>query len=117
VPSDTRDYVFIVNVTNSSAADQRLQEPTLRVTYRTRANFLGAVDLQSTDTLLIPAGHSIRATLRFTTSNVIPRHCRVDAYTLLFMDAGGARLVVDASLPHVMQADTDGTGPSTWGWD
>jgi len=117
VPSDTRDYVFIVNVTNSSAADQRLQEPTLRVTYRTRANFLGAVDLQSADTLLIPAGHSIRATLRFTTSNVIPRHCRVDAYTLLFMDAGGARLVVDASLPHVLHADTDGTGPSTWGWD
>jgi len=24
---------------------------------------------------------------------------------------------VDASLPSVLQADTDGTGPTTWGWD
>jgi hypothetical protein len=32
-------------------------------------------------------------------------------------DDQGERVIVDATLPAVLQADTDGTGSSTWGWD
>jgi hypothetical protein len=117
VASDTRDYAFVVNVSNRSNSERRLPDPTLRVTYRTRANFLGAVDLTASQSIVVPAGTAAKATLQFKTSNVIPRHCRIDAYTLLFTDESGARLTVDASLPSVLQADTDGTGPATWGWD
>jgi hypothetical protein len=117
VSTDTRDYVFVVTIRNPSAAERRFIEPTLRVTYRTRANFLGAVDLTSRETITVPAGDHATVTLRFGSSNVIPRHCRIDAYTLFFTDEGGGRTTVDASLPSVLQADTDGTGPPTWGWD
>ncbi|HTM04228.1 MAG TPA: hypothetical protein VL173_12030 [Vicinamibacterales bacterium] len=117
VAADTRDYSFTVAIANRSGADRRLVRIELRVTFRTRANFLGAVDLTSEQNITVGAGKSIEATLRFTTSNVIPRHCRVDAYTLLLTDDRGERLVADASLPAVLQADTDGVGPATWGWD
>ena len=56
-------------------------------------------------------------TVPFSTSNVVPRHCRIEGYTLLFTDGNGPRVTVDASLPSVLQADTDGTGAATWGWD
>ena len=117
IAADSRDYVFVVTLTNPKNLDRRFTEPTLRVTYRTRANFLGAVDLPSSEPVILPGGQTTRVTLRFMTSNVIPRHSRIDAYTLLFVDDRGERLTVDASLPAVLQADTDGTGPSTWGWD
>ena len=117
IASDTRDYAFIVNLTNRSNVERRFPEPALRVTYRTRANFLGAVDLTSREPVAVAAGETTKATLRFTTSNVIPRHCRIDAYTLLFIDERGERVTVDASLPSVLQTDTDGAGPTTWGWD
>jgi hypothetical protein len=117
IASDTRDYVFVVNLTNRSNVERRFPEPALRVTYRTRANFLGAVDLISSEPIAIAAGGRTKVTLRFTTSNVIPRHCRIDAYTLLFIDERHERVTVDASLPSVLKADTDGTGPTTWGWD
>ena len=115
--SDTRDYVFVVSATNSSTAERRFNVATLRVTYRTRANFLGAVDLPSRETMIVPAGETIRASLRFTTRDVIPRHCRIDAYTLLLVDEKGERLILDASIASVLQADTDGGAPATWGWD
>jgi hypothetical protein len=115
--TDTRDYAFEIAVSNPSTSEWRSNTPTLRVTYRTRANFLGAVDLTAGEPVTVPAGQSTKTTLRFSTSNVIPRHCRIDGYTLLFADSTGARTIVDASLPHVLQADSDGTGPSTWGWD
>jgi hypothetical protein len=115
--TDTRDYAFEIAVSNPSTSEWRSNTPTLRVTYRTRANFLGAVDLTAGEPVTVPAGQSTKTTLRFSTSNVIPRHCRIDGYTLLFADTSGARTIVDASLPNVLQADSDGTGPSTWGWD
>lgn len=117
IAADSRDYVFVVTFTNPKDIERRFSEPTLRVTYRTRANFLGAVDLSSSEPLVAPGGQTTRATLRFATNNVIPRHCRIDAYTLLLVDERGERVTLDASLPAVLQADTDGTGPSTWGWD
>jgi len=117
IAADSRDYVFVVELTNAKSLDRRFPAPTLRVTYRTRANFLGAVDLPSSEPVTAPGGQTTRATLRFTTSNVIPRHCRIDGYALLLLDERGERLTVDASLPAVLQADTDGTGPATWGWD
>ena len=115
--ADSRDYAFVVSVANTTETDRNLGSPTLRVTYRTRANFIGAVDVSSQDAVSVAAGATATPTLRFTTSNVIPRHCRIDTYTLLFIDDRGARLCVDASLPAVLQADSDGTGPATWGWD
>ena len=117
VATDSREYVFVVTLTTPKPLGRLFPAPTLRVTYRTRANFLGAVDLPSSEPVIAPGGQTTKATLRFTTSNVIPRHCRIDAYTLLFVDERGERLTVDASLPAVLQADSDGTGPSTWGWD
>ena len=117
VAADTRDYSFTIALANRSGADRRLERIELRVTFRTRANFLGAVDLESDAPISVPAGTSIETTLRFTTSNVIPRHCRVDAYTLRLTDDRGERIVADASLPAVLQADSDGAGPATWGWD
>ena len=115
--NDTRDYSFVVAVANDSATVRQFAPPTLRVTYRTRANFLGAVDITAPEPLSVPAGQTATATLRFSTSNVIPRHCRVDAHTLLFVDDKGERLSLDASLPAVVQADTDGEGPRSWGYD
>jgi hypothetical protein len=117
IATDTRDYAFVVKFANRSGSECRLHGVTLRVTYRTRANFLGAVDLSSDAATSVAPGQTASATLRFTTSNVIPRHCRIDSYTLLFVDDNGERLRLDASLPDVLQADTDGTGPATWGWD
>jgi hypothetical protein len=117
VGDDSRDYAFSVVLTNRTAVERQVGRSELRVAYRTRANFLGAVDLVSEERISVPPGTSTDAILRFTTSNVIPRHCRVDAYTLLLTDDRGQRLAVDASLPAVLQADTDGAGPSTWGWD
>jgi len=115
--SDTRDYAFVIDARNSSNSERRLTAAALRVTYRTRANFLGAVDLPSDQSIVVSPGQASNATLRFTTSNVIPRHCRVDACTLLFMDGSGARVTVDASVPSVLAADADGAGPASWGWD
>jgi hypothetical protein len=115
--SDAREYAFIVGIANRSQSERRLNGIALRVTYRTRANFVGAVDLPSEQAIVVPPGQASTVTLRFTTSNVIPRHSRIDAYTLLLRDDNGARMVVDASLPSVLEADTDGAGPVTWGWD
>jgi hypothetical protein len=117
VATDARDYAFVVALSNQSGLERRFTPPFLRVTYRTRANFLGAVDLASSDAIAVPAAQTTNATIRFTTSNTIPRHCRIDAYTLIFTDDKGGRITVDASLPAVIQADTDGTGPRTWGFD
>ena len=117
IAADTRDYAFVVALANHSTVDRRFEPPALRVTYRTRANFLGAVDLGSAEPVAVPAGQSVNMTLRFTTSNVIPRHCRVDAYTLLLVDTNGQRVVLDASLTDVLRGDTDGAGPASWGRD
>jgi hypothetical protein len=114
---DSREYVFHVAIINRTGADRQVTRVELRVTYRTRANFLGAVDLVSSERLDAPAGTTVDAQARFITSNVIPRHCRVDAYTLFLFDDQGGRTVIDASLPDVLQADTDGEAPKTWGWD
>jgi hypothetical protein len=117
VGDDIREYAFNITLTNRTGAERQVARSELRVTYRTRANFIGAVDLLSEERVTVPPGKSIDATLRFTSSNVIPRHCRVDAYTLFLTDDGGSRLVADASLREVLQADTDGAGPPAWGWD
>jgi hypothetical protein len=114
---DTREYLFVVSATNPSAAERRFKAATLRVTYRTRANFVGAVDLPSSEPMIVPARETIRTSLRFTACNVIPRHCRIDAYTLLLVDEKGERITLDASLDSVLQTDTDGSGRATWGWD
>jgi hypothetical protein len=117
IGTDTRDYVFVIGASNSLPTEWRCDAPTLRVTYRTRANFLGAVDIAAGEPLAVPAGATTTTTLRFTTANVVPRHCRIDAYTLLLVDAGGGRVVVDASLTDVLRDDTDGAGPASWGHD
>jgi hypothetical protein len=125
---DTRDYALRVLLRNEG-------QPTtvgaivLRVTYRTRANFLGAVDLKPSleidsggdARLTLPAaiatGATVSGWLFFRTSNVIPRHCRVNDYALMILPEADRRLIVDASLPSLLAADTDGPGPATWGWD
>jgi hypothetical protein len=104
----------------------------LRVTYRTRANFLGAVDLEPrTDIqrwredarnvfrspLTVDVGQRAQCWLLFHTENVIPRHCRVQDYAVVAMTVDGRRFIADASLPTLFAADTDGRGPATWGWD
>ena len=131
VADDTRDYAILVELFNDTAAAVTITTITLRVTYRTRANFLGAVDLEvgpvarrtggSRPLLALPArmesGERVRGWLLFTTVNVIPRHCRVQDYALLARDGQGVRILADASLPALLAADTDGQGPATWGWD
>jgi uncharacterized cupredoxin-like copper-binding protein len=117
VGEDTREYSFSVVLTNHTRDERQVTGTQLRVTYRTRANFLGAVDLDAGEQIIVPPGQTVDVTLKFTTSNVIPRHCRIDAYTLLLAAEGGERIVVDASQPDVLRADTDGIGPKNWGWD
>jgi hypothetical protein len=130
VADDTRDYVLLAELTNDADAAITISGCQLRVTYRTRANFLGAVDLDlrpgsnlpgSGTALVLPMMMAPRSTamrsVSFTTSNVIPRHCRVQDYALIVSGEGGERVVADASLPALLVADTDGQGPSTWGWD
>ena len=131
VADDTRDYAILVELFNDTAAAVTITTITLRVTYRTRANFLGAVDLEaepdavvaggSRPLLALPAhvksGETISGWILFSTVNVIPRHCRVQDYALVVRDAHGTRILVDASLPALLAADTDGQGSATWGWD
>jgi hypothetical protein len=126
---DTRAYVLHLDLTNDSDAAFTISSCRLRVTYRTRANFLGAVDLESQPPvrpgsgpslelpLMMPPRSTLTRSVYFTTSNVIPRHCRVQDYAVIVSAEGGERVVADASLPSLFAADTDGQGPSTWGWD
>ena len=117
---DTRQYAIFVELLNDTARTVAITSIALRVTYRTRANFLGAVDLETGQEAAEPAAD--RPLLRLTAplapgANVIPRHCRVQDYTLVALDATGGRTLADASLPALLAADTDGQGPATWGWD
>jgi hypothetical protein len=124
--ADLRAYTFTLSIANQSAAECVITAAGLRVSYRTRANFLGAVELPLSPgdddralrlPLRIASGDTLTRLARLDTSNVLPRHCRVDAYALLLADASGHRWSVDASLPQVLANDHDGDGPRTWGWD
>lgn len=132
ISDDSRDYALLVSVTNDTDTALTLSRCVLRVTYRTRANFLGAVDLEPrTDgesrkndmrpvfhsTLTVDAGQRSQCWLLFHTQNVIPRHCRVQEYAVVAFTGDGRRLIVDATLPTLLAADSDGQGPATWGWD
>jgi hypothetical protein len=132
IADDSRDYALVVAVTNDSDTPVTLSGCVLRVTYRTRANFLGAVDLEPrTDvelrkddprpvvrsTFSVAVHQRLECWLLFNTRNIIPRHCRVQEYALVAFTGDGRRLIVDASLPTLLAADTDGQGPATWGWD
>ena len=128
---DTREYAILVELVNHTSRTVAVTKVALRVTYRTRANFLGAVDLEpgpevaesanSHPLLPLPAplapGATVTGWILFSTVNVIPRHCRVQDYTLVALDANGGRTLADASLPGLIAADADGQGPATWGWD
>lgn len=131
--TDAREYAFLLAIENATGAETTITDVELRVSYRTRANFCGAADVtmdvdasgrlasagQSPLHIPLRLGPSQAASgwLEFRTANVIPRHCRVDAYQVLVTDASGARAVTDASLAAVLRADTDGRGAATWGWD
>ena len=131
VADDSREYAILVELVNDTAAAVAVTSVALRVTYRTRANFLGAVDLETVADVegtatgrpllnlpaTLDAGAKITAWILLSTVNVIPRHCRVQDYTLVARDATGGRTLADASLPALLAADTDGEGPATWGWD
>jgi len=130
--TDAREYAFLTAIEHASGGETTIVDIELRVSYRTRANFCGAVDVPisvDADTRLTSSQPRLHVPLRlgpgqtasgwieFHTANIIPRHCRVDGYTILVTEASGARLSIDASLSAVLRADTDGRGPATWGWD
>jgi hypothetical protein len=124
--TDLRRYRFAVALRNHSPLERTIAAAGLRVSYRTRANFLGAVDLplsaaEEPTALRMPlrlrAGEMVTGTAQLETSNIIPRHCRVEGYALLLVDDAGHRWQVPASLPQVLENDHDGDGPRTWGWD
>ena len=131
--SDAREYAFLIAVENASGAETTVTEVELRVSYRTRANFCGAVDVPVDIDAQVREGGPVRPHLQvpfrlapgqaasgwveFHTANVIPRHCRIDAYRIAITEASGTQATTDASLPIVLSADTDGRGPATWGWD
>jgi len=139
--TDARDYAFLLAVENGAGAETTVSDVELRVSYRTRANFCGAVDLAVAEDgagspdasatgragsslqprlhvpLRLAAGQALSGWVEFHTANIIPRHCRVDGYTIIVTDAGGIRTTADATLPKVLNADTDGRGPASWGWD
>lgn len=130
VADDRREYALRLMGVNGGGKTETLAAATLRVTYRTRANFLGAVDIppQTSVTpadgralMLLPLdvgpGRALDGWLVFRTTNVIPRHCRVQDHALIVTSADGRRHIVDASLPQVLAGDSDGAGPATWGWD
>jgi hypothetical protein len=131
IAADTRDYAVAVDLANETRAPVTIRTIALRVTYRTRANFLGAVDIdpdqesrkfEGTGPLLklpveLGVGGGATGFLFFRTANVIPRHCRVQDYAFVAHTADGRRFVIDASLTALLVHDTDGQGPATWGWD
>jgi hypothetical protein len=127
IADDTREYLLRLSLENAGDSAVAVSSAVLRVTYRTRANFLGAVDLSPLSDqqgqppfelpARLPTGATVSGWLFFRTVNVIPRHCRAQDYALVVTTADGDRLVADASLPSLLAADTDGQGPSTWGWD
>ncbi len=124
--SDLRRYRFTIRLGNHAATTRTIVAAGLRIVYRTRANFFGAVDLPLTVAeepsalrapLPLVSGEVLTRTVHVDTSNVVPRHCRVEGYALLLLDDGGVRRAVDASLAQVLRDDHDGEGPRTWGWD
>jgi hypothetical protein len=131
--SDARQYAFLIAVENAAGAETTVTDVELRVSYRTRANFCGAVDIPVDIDAQVREGGPVRPHLQvpfrlgpgqaasgwveFHTANVIPRHCRIDAYRIAITEASGTQATTDASLPSVLSADTDGRGPATWGWD
>ena len=126
IADDRRSYEYNVSITNGSPAEKVFDRLVLRVSFRTRANFCGAVDVppdaDASDPALrlplrIAPGQTLTGTLRFETSNIVPRHSRIDAHTILIGNGEGERYPADASLPDVVRHDHDGTGPATWGWD
>jgi hypothetical protein len=126
IGDDTRRYDFTISIENRSSVEKTFDRLALRVSFRTRANFCGAVDVapmsEHSDAglhlpLRVGPDETISGALHFETSNVIPRHCRIDAHAILIGNADGERYSADASLPDVVKNDHDGTGPSTWGWD
>jgi hypothetical protein len=127
IADDTREYLLRIALENAGGSAAAVSGAALRVTYRTRANFLGAVDLaplsepQGQPPFELPArvspGATVSGWLFFRTANVIPRHCRAQDYALVISTADGHRLIADASLPSLLASDTDGQGPATWGWD
>lgn len=127
---DTREYALLLSLRNDTSAVAGITQIALRVTYRTRANFLGAVDLDPVAAAPDDSSHQPQLTLPlqlaaqpasgwlfFKTANVIPRHCRVHDYALVLRMTDDRRLLVDASLPSLLASDSDGNGPRTWGWD
>lgn len=123
---DLRTYDFTVSITNGSNAQKTFDRLVLRVSFRTRANFCGAVDVPpqpdlSDEALRLPirlaAGQTVTGRVHFGTSNIVPRHSRIDAHAILVGNGDGERYSADASLPEVVRNDHDGTGPPTWGWD
>lgn len=125
IADDLRRYEFEMSITNGSSREKTFDRVVLRVSFRTRANFCGAVDVlphESSDAALhvplrLRAGETVTGTIRFETSNIVPRHSRIDAHTILVGNGEGERYSADASLPEIVRHDHDGTGPATWGWD
>jgi hypothetical protein len=126
IADDRRVYDFTVAITNTSSDDKTFDRLALRVSYRTRANFCGAVDVPPDQDagdpalrlpLRLAAGQTITGALHFETRNIIPRHSRIDGHLMLIGNSEGERYSADASLPDVVRNDHDGTGPPTWGWD
>ena len=126
IADDRRAYDFTISISNRSAQEKTFDRLALRVSFRTRANFCGAVDVPADSAacdpvlrvpLRIAAGQTVSGALHFETSNIIPRHSRIDGHAILVGNADGERYSGDASLPDVVKNDHDGTGPATWGWD
>ncbi|HVZ22770.1 MAG TPA: hypothetical protein VG871_16970 [Vicinamibacterales bacterium] len=126
IADDVRRYDYTVSIANRSPVEKTFDRLVLRVSFRTRANFCGAVDVpmssEASDVALrlpirVAPGQTATGALHFETSNIIPRHSRIDQHTLLIGNADGERYSGDASLPDVVKHDHDGTGPATWGWD
>lgn len=126
IANDLRAYDVTVSITNASGAEKTFDRLVLRVSFRTRANFCGAVDVPpqqdaSDPALRLPirlaAGQTVTGRVHFETTNIVPRHSRIDAHTILVGNGEGERYSADASLPDVVRHDHDGTGPPTWGWD
>ena len=118
----SREYAFLLTISNNSELAVTMTRIDLRVAYRTREDLCGATDLPLDVNPPLSPYHASHAPLTLplemgahdssnhwvyfrTRGGAIPHDSRIDGYTVIVSSAEGLRVAADASLPAVMQIE------------
>jgi hypothetical protein len=109
-PPDTPwHYAFLASVLNDSGSTCTFTKLSLRVNYRTQANFCCSLDVPMPASieaggmrtgevtlrlpLVLEGGRTLTGWAHFETVNVVPADCTVDSYAIVLQGSGGESFV------------------------